>query len=135
MKGYRSNDEFPNGSILSEEMTDGYDLTGSLEVLDVAVSANLESDYFLLPDGKIAVVDLCGIVQWIDDSLTEAAEWNDDEPKILLNDEERRTIRKALYDARYDMDCIADGGRELRQAVEGLTDTELINAYSKQMAN
>ena len=33
----------------------------------------------------------------------------------------REELEQKLYDLRYDMDCIADGGQELKQAIAGLT--------------
>ena len=44
----------------------------------------------------------------------------------------RQELEQRLFDLRYDMDCIPDGGFELRQAIKGLTDEELIEAIREQ---
>lgn len=44
----------------------------------------------------------------------------------------RKELEQRLYDLRYDMDCIADGGQELKQAISGLTDEELTEAIKYQ---
>lgn len=44
----------------------------------------------------------------------------------------RKELEQKLYDLRYDMDCIADGGQELKQAIAGLTDDDLVEAIREQ---
>lgn len=48
------------------------------------------------------------------------------------DDMTRKELEQRLYDLRYDMDCIADGGQELRQAIACLTDEELTEAIRGQ---
>lgn len=43
----------------------------------------------------------------------------------------RQELEQRLYDLRYDMDCIPDGGQELRQAIAGLTDKELMELIAE----
>lgn len=52
----------------------------------------------------------------------------------VVADAMRKELEQKLFDLRYDMDCIADGGQELKQAIAGLTDeelTELIAEYEE----
>lgn len=79
IKWYLVKDWNDLGAIVSSETIAecpaDYDMAGSLEVEAVAMADNYDIDFFRLPDGRIASVDLCGIVQHIDDSLEEAADY------------------------------------------------------------
>lgn len=44
----------------------------------------------------------------------------------------RKELEQKLYDLRYDMDCIPDGDQELKQAIAGLTDDDLVEAIREQ---
>lgn len=50
----------------------GYDMT---EVQHIGTSYNAESDYFRLSCGRVALTDLCGLVQYIGDNRDDCADY------------------------------------------------------------
>lgn len=48
-----------------------------------------------------------------------------------MAEQNRKMLEETLFNLRYDMDCICDGGQYLRESIKSLTDDELEEAINE----